>query len=285
MSDQIEMLSKDTKILKKNINLINDSIIKLQSTQLTVSSNNKSYANAAAKSGNKNLPPTNVSENAPSTSDNSIVFFMDSNRKILNFNRLWDRSKTKLVSAATLYDIERSVNENITKDTECAVIACGTNDLDTKEPFQVSNEIDQVITKILNKNENIQIILSDLLPRGNPRMDDDVCVTNDYLYEWYRKERNVFLLSQDKFRKHDKFYLRDDKHLCEEAAPLYAAGFKFALRKCLDPPPTTSDHTGIRKSTPIKLQDNAWLSSGPVGVAPETPDLCLKIINAIKNCF
>ena len=44
---------------------------------------------------------------------------MDSNSKILDLNRLWDCSKTKLVKTYTLDELERNVSQFVSSKTEC----------------------------------------------------------------------------------------------------------------------------------------------------------------------
>ena len=266
-------------------------VLKNQMAKLSTESNStKTYTTATQN----NKPPGSQSNSKKADkSDNSIIFFMDSNHKILDFKRLWDSSKTRLVKTPTLFEIEKHVNSIINCNTQCVVISCGTNDLDTKDPHQIACEIDCLINDIWKVNSNIQIILSDLLPRATLRIDADVRDVNEIFSNWYRKDRRIFLLRQDKFRRYDGSYLIDEKHLAPEAAPLYAASFRFALKKCLNsssedapsqkPPRSTSVMSDDRHNLySDAVKDNAWLQSSPL---QKEPELCTNLINSIRSFF
>ena len=74
---------------------------------------------------------------------------MDSNRKILDFKRVWNPSETKLINTATVYDLEKQLHRHVNTNTKCVVIHCGTNDLDTKSPHQLACELDDIIGQVV----------------------------------------------------------------------------------------------------------------------------------------
>ena len=307
MSDQLTEACEAIKCLKNKNSILNTEISNIKSFLLKhnekseKSAKSSTYKTSSASVDNKtdNVEKnTSIPNNKTKKSDNSILFFMDSNRKILNFNRLWDPSKTKFVSTGTFFDLEKNVNKYVNNNTNCVVIHCGTNDLDTKSPHQVCNEMDEIISDIFRINPDVQVILSELLPRSQRDIDDDVCEINETFHDWYFRERNIFLLKHDKFRQQPHYMLRDDRHLQVEAAPIFAASFKFALRKCVridydNDTANTQNNKTPEKSESVHsssgIASNEWLSNSssasPVALQLNSfkKELLFKLTEAIKS--
>ena len=187
---EIEKNLKDIDI--PSLNSMSDAVVTTQGqvTELTKElgqsrkeiENFKKRGNATAPSGsNKRTngqPPVTEQRSDNVDRSDEVVFFMDSNRKILDITRLWDSDKSRHVAAGSLQEIARSLDRYVMANTKCVVLHCGTNDLDRFEPTDVTNMICDVVDAIYRINSDTKIVISELLPiaktRGYRRVCQDV---------------------------------------------------------------------------------------------------------------
>ena len=272
MSDDITSLNASVLNLTNSLTNIRSDFEKYKSTQ------HSTYSHAVSKSPNP-LTKTNPLQNKNTQSssktnvDKPILFFMDSNAKILDFKRLWDPSITKLINTFTLNDLRKNIQSHITQNTKCVVINVGTNDIDKKSPHEITDEVDQILETIFELNGNVKVILSEILPRSSKKADMDVISINEFFRSEFRGYSNIFLLNQDKFRRFDNFFLVDDKHLHREAAPIFAGSFRFALKNVMkEHMPSTQSSRNSATNTVHNTQ-------------PLEQQIKERIFSAIESCF
>ena len=79
--------------------------------------------------------------NASDSDDVDILFCFDSNRKFINFRKLWTLKGSKRIRCSTITSLNKILSETNIKKLNYILISSGCNDLDTKEPGQLIEEI------------------------------------------------------------------------------------------------------------------------------------------------
>ena len=87
---------------------------------------------------------------------------MDSNRRFINYRKLWtlDKSERK----PCLHDIRQLLNDTDITTLYHILINIGTNDIE-KSPNQVQEEIIEIIDILKNKYPGIKIVMCEITPR------------------------------------------------------------------------------------------------------------------------
>ena len=154
----------------------------------------------------------------------------DQKRKFLDFRKLWTLKGSKRIPCNTITKLSKVIHETSIKKLEYILISSGCNDLDTKTPNQVAEDIRNAIDLIKKKYPEIKIILSKVTPRKDEK-DELVRECNVQLSELYDNEPSVFIVDHDNLRDENYSMLFDTKHIHRRAVPLFASNIKRALRK------------------------------------------------------
>ena len=182
------------------------------------------------KSGNSSENVITENINHSDSDDIDILFCFDSNRKFLNFRKLWTLKGSKRIRCSTITSLNKILSETNIKKLNYILISSGCNDLDTKEPGQLIEEIKNTINDINIKFPGIKIILSQITPRKD-EIDRAVVEYNTLLVNLYEYEPNIFIVDHNNLRDENYSMLFDNKHIHRRAVPLFASNIKKALRK------------------------------------------------------
>ena len=101
-----------------------------------------------------------------SRDDIEIVMCFDSNRKFIDFIKLWTLKGLVRKNCSTIRDVAQLVG-NIDEVTiiKRILISTGVNDLDQHQPKEVADEFIQVVNSPRSKFPQIIIIISEITPR------------------------------------------------------------------------------------------------------------------------
>ena len=201
-------------------------------------STSNSYYQTQAETNTESVTPLKYSEKRSEKYSlkqdftQSILLFMDSNRKFLSENKLSpDRNRPlKIIPCGDLSELQEKINI-INEATELIHIHTGVNDLDLKTIDTVHEELLSTITQLRSNFPEIKIILSEITPRFDS-FDRDVLKLNALLFQTFKNDSTVYLLRHNNLRKEEFFF--DNKHILREQINRLAGNFKFGYRKVFD---------------------------------------------------
>ena len=157
-----------------------------------------------------------------------ILMCIDSNRKFLNFRILWTLDGSKRIPCSTISNLKNIVRDLKIKTLKYIYISCGCNDLDTKEPTQVADDLKAIIADLKIKFTGIKIIISEITPRKDI---DETVIECILMIANLRNDVDVFLVEHNNLRDETFTMMHDNKHIHRRAIPLFASNIKKALRK------------------------------------------------------
>ena len=123
------------------------------------------------------------------------------------------------------------------KDNCTCVIHCGTNDVTSSPADVIANKLKDVVNLALEKNPNMNVIISNIVPRGDDHMID---ITQQELNIKILKEFNncgmsVGICDNSNLASrgfiNNKFFAQDKVHLNEIGTKVLAANIGSYLRK------------------------------------------------------
>ena len=170
-----------------------DGIIRKRSSSLT------------AQNEDRFLQQSKCSEqsNNPVQNNQNIAIIMDSNRRDINFNKLFPNAKVNIYPCGTAKWARKLVEETDFKNPSDVIFHLGTNDLETLSPSHFVEDIKQVAS-IVETKYKCKVFISEILPRGDT-FHEKVATTNRLL-----KQLPWHLVSHDKISPE---HLHDTKHL------------------------------------------------------------------------
>ena len=162
--------------------------------------------------------------------DIEIVMCFDSNRKFIDFKKLWTLMGSLRKNCSRIRDVVHLV-ENVEKDTDIKriLISTGVNDLDYSLPEEVAAEFGNVINVLREKFPQIIIILSELTPRKD-ELDNAVIPCNELLKQLVGRYEHIFFINHSNMRDSSYSLFYDEKHIHKRAIPKFAANIKRVLR-------------------------------------------------------
>ena len=196
---------------------------------LTMASNTLEVANISVEV-DKIVTSNEKSKSITKTKDIDILICMDSNRKYVDFRKLWTLKGSKRVNSETINELEKYINNNDIKSLNNILINVGMNDIDSKSGIEVFDHLKGLTIKVRSQFPCINIIVSEVTPRADNR-DSEVIICNDLLKQYISQEKNMHLAVHDNLRHSDYSLFCDKKHLKKNAVPLFAANIKKALRQ------------------------------------------------------
>ena len=220
-NDNIEELKTECQAaMKKLTEVVNNNFSKPHLPAVNPSINHQSHQN---KKGVK----TDFNENLAA----DLMICIDSNRKYINFRKLWTINGTERKFLGNLHELRTAIrNENQIKELKYILIHIGVNDLDTKPGKLVFQELCEVIGEIRRKYPGIIIVLSEITPRNDNR-DVEVKICNEHLSEWVKDQANIYLAKHSNLRDPEWSMFTDTKHVSEAATARLASNLKRALRE------------------------------------------------------
>ena len=154
----------------------------------------------------------------------------DSNRKFINFRKLWTLKGTTRYRSSTLASVKSAIEREKAVGVKYFLISVGTNDIDTKEPTEIINEYIEIVDLLRRKYPGIKIIANELPPRKE-KYNDKVIQMNCLLGDLCQQNDFMFLVDQSKLRGDVEKTMFDDKHIHRRSFYLYAGSIKRMLRK------------------------------------------------------
>ena len=97
----------------------------------------------------------------------------DSNRKFINFRKLWTLKGSKRRRTSTLDSVKMAVERENATNVKYFLISVGTNDIDNKEPNAILEQYIEIVDLLRRKYPGIKIIINQLPPRKT-NYDDKV---------------------------------------------------------------------------------------------------------------
>ena len=167
--------------------------------------------------------------------DTEIIMCFDSNRKFINFRKLWTLKGTTRHRTSTLASVKSAIERENATDVKYFLISVGTNDIDTKEPTDIITEYTDIVDLLRRKYPGIKIIINELPPRKE-KYDDKVTHMNRLLGDLCWQNDFLSLVDQSKLREDIDKTMYDDKHVHRRSFYLYAGNIKRALRKAYGRP-------------------------------------------------
>ena len=164
--------------------------------------------------------------------EKDILLLMDSNRKVLDFKRLWKSENTQVCAAPTLKDVYDTLASHPNSNLRCILIHCATNDIESKSLNQILDSIDKILHLVKHKFPNAKVLLSEVLIRSD-HFDDIGIALNTDLALLYRDHDFVMLIRHGNIRREGIRVLRDEKHLLPSISGLFASNLQRGLKKVL----------------------------------------------------
>ena len=173
--------------------------------------------------------------------DKQIIMCFDSNRKFINFRKLWTLNGSERRRCSTLSSVKSVIEKETSDNVEYFLISVGTNDTDTKDPETIRNEYESIINLLQEKYPGIKIIVSEVTPRKYNK-DNEVVILNKLLGDMCKHNDSLFLVDHSNFRNDTTYsYMFDDKHIHKRAIWQFAGNIKRALRKAYGLPEPQRD--------------------------------------------
>lgn len=207
-------------IMNENDSFMQNFVQPPKSTLYELNITNDSYEKQFDQMGNESIIQDTTTE---------IVMCIDSNRKYLNFRKLWSLNGTKVKFCGNMREVDNTIdNMKAHSNLKYFFISVGCNDLDTKHGDLVFNSIKSIVDKLRGKFPGIKIILSEITPRMDD-LDIQVRAVNTLLNQYVNSSDDLYLTFNSNMRDPDFFY--DNKHFKESCVARFAANIKRALNK------------------------------------------------------
>lgn len=159
-----------------------------------------------------------------------IIMCFDSNRKYVNFRKLWTLKGTQVKVCGNWDEVNKVIDDKKTKYTNLKYFFTnvGCNDMDINEGDVVFAKIKNTVEKLKSKYPDIKVIVSEITPRMDER-DTQVEVTNTLLNQFLNRSENTFVVMNKNLRNPDFF--EDAKHIRQSCIARFASNIKRALHK------------------------------------------------------
>ena len=137
------------------------------------------------------------------TKDVEILFCMDSNRKYIDFRKLWTLKGSRRKPCGNIRELNKFIDNNDIHSLKYILINVGVNDIDTRSGEEVYESLRETVEKLKTKYIGISIILGELTPRGDHR-DAEGVKCNVLI--------NQLAENDDQITVAHHFNLRDEEH-------------------------------------------------------------------------
>ena len=158
-----------------------------------------------------------------------ILMMMDSNRRHLNEDLLWEN--LTLIQVGNIPDLHKTIAKQNLPDFDVVVLHVGVNDIDTTTGETVAQKLIHVTSKIKKLAPGITIVLSEVTPRKTK--DEEVISCNNKLHEILDTAENITLARHSNLRNEEWSHHRDDRHISESSTARLAGNLKAAFRKAI----------------------------------------------------
>ena len=174
------------------------------------------------------------------TNSKNLLICWDSNRKHIETRRLCSLNTTDFVATPMLNDVYRAIENSTHTQLKTILIHCGTNDAEQKDVHEIINAYKHILNLISRKYANTTVIISQLLPRkdilNNKIIDINQSLNNEFsnndkINIIFHKNINSRFESENTDASNAASILRDNKHLSQTAAAMFAGNLKYALRR------------------------------------------------------
>ena len=177
------------------------------------------------------LTQTKEPHKRPSFTETELLICMDSNRRFIDYRKLWTLKGSQRWACGNLFELREKVEkEEKIKNVKYMLINVGVNDLDQKSGENVFDELKNTINIIRNKYEGIKIMLSEITPRRDEK-DAEVKICNDLITDWANTQQYIYLARHNNLRDPEWTMFFDTKHIHRLAVPRFAANLKRVLRE------------------------------------------------------
>ena len=181
--------------------------------------------------------------------ETKIIMCFDSNRKFLNFRKLWTLDGSERRKCSTLTSVRSAIENETAKNVEYFLISVGTNDIDTKDPKTIYNEYVEIINLLRRKYSGIKIIISGLPPRKYNK-DKEVIELNKLLRNLGNYNNFIFLVDHSNLRDDTYSMFYDDKNIHKSSISRFAGNIKRALRKAYGQPEPPKRGAIVKQTQP-----------------------------------
>ena len=206
-------------------------------------SNRNSSSNNKNSNSNKNkINNNNSTNNTNRNTDADIIMCFDSNRKFINFRKLWTLKGTKRRKSGNLASVKMAIEREKATNVKYFLISVGTNDIDEKEPNAILDEYVEIVDLLRRKYPGIKVIINQLPPRKTSN-DEKVQAVNKRLADLCDQNDFLYLVNQDGLRNDIVRNMYDDKHIHRRAFYIFAGNIKRTLRKAYGIPEPKRDDT------------------------------------------
>ena len=161
--------------------------------------------------------------------DLDILFCMDSNRRFIDFRKLWTIKGSQIQACGNLNEVKAFIQNCHIRTLQHILINVGVNDLDTKNAETVFEDIKHIVNTLEVDFPNIKIILCEITPRSDEK-DEEVLKCNDFIKGLAISSKNIFIVRHSNLRDEDYTMHVDNKHISKNAIPRFASNIKRTLR-------------------------------------------------------
>ena len=145
-----------------------------------------------------------------------LLIFFDSNRRSVDFRKLWTFNNSERRFVGNLSEIRKFVNVTHIRKLSHALINVGVNDIDSKNGTLVYHELKDIVEML--KYPGIKIICSEITSRKD-RRDTEVLQFNKLLNGYASSMGNIYVAHHSNLRDETYSNLYDIKHLKENTIP------------------------------------------------------------------
>ena len=175
----------------------------------------------------------------------------DSNRKFINFRKLWTLDGSKRHKCSTLTSVRGVIEREKVEELEYFFINVGVNDIDEKTPEAIVEEYEGIIDHLNEKYPGIKIIACEITPRNDAK-DNDVIAANKLIADLCKRRERVYLVEHSNLRDDRYTKLYDSRHIHRNAIRLFASNIKKGLRRAYgQPEPYKKRNQSLNASHPF----------------------------------
>ena len=163
------------------------------------------------------------------TKDAEILICMDSNRKYIDFRKLWTLKGSRWKPCGNIRELNNFIDSTDIHSMKYILINVGINDIDTRSGQEVYESLRETVDKLKTKYTGISIILSELTPRGDHR-DAEGVKCNVLINQLAENDDQITIAHHYNLRDEEHTMFEDTKHVSSHAIARFAANLKIALR-------------------------------------------------------
>ena len=120
-----------------------------------------------------------------------LLICIDSNRKFIDYRKLWTLKGSKRIPCSTVKKLKDIVQNTNIQALNHILIGTGCIDLDDNEPAEVAEEMRLVVGMLKTKFPGIKVVLCEITQRNDDR--DEYVKQYNYLFKDYSRMSKMFL--------------------------------------------------------------------------------------------